>query len=91
MYKNDIELIEILNNLIAHSETEIVEFKEAKNSYDLKELGQYFSAISNESNLKNKQYGWIVFGIEDKTHNLVGTSYSNSESSLNNLKRKIYL
>jgi len=90
MYKNEMELIEILDNLIKHSETEIVEFKEAKNSFTLKEMGKYFSAISNESNLKNKQYGWIVFGINDKTHEYVGTNFCNSEQSLNNLKKDIY-
>lgn len=90
MYKNDIELIEILNNLMDHSETEIVEFKEAKMSFDIKELGQYFSAISNEANLKNKQYGWIVFGVADKSHQFVNTNYCNSEKSLNEVKRKIY-
>ena len=32
-------------------ETEVVEFKEAKNQYDFNKLGKYFSALSNEANL----------------------------------------
>ena len=32
------------------AETEVVEFKEAKNSYDFNKLGKYFSALANEAN-----------------------------------------
>ena len=45
------------------AETEIVEFKEAKDSYDFRKLGKYFSALSNEANLKGQPYAWLVFGI----------------------------
>ena len=31
------------------SETEWLEFKEAKNSFDFDNLGKYFSALSNEA------------------------------------------
>ena len=33
------------------AETEIFEFKEARNNYDSNKLGKYFSALSNEANL----------------------------------------
>lgn len=36
------------------SETECVEFKEAKTQYDFGKLGKYFSALSNEANLKER-------------------------------------
>ena len=55
------------------SETEWVEFKEAKSSFSFKELGQYFSALSNEANLKGQPYGWLIFGVSDKTRKIVGT------------------
>lgn len=42
-----------LEQLLDHSgESEVVEFKEAKNSYNFDKLGKYFSALSNEANLK---------------------------------------
>ncbi len=47
-------------------EDECVEFKEAKQNYDFEKLGQYFSALSNEANLKNKRYSWLIFGVTDK-------------------------
>lgn len=45
-------ILQDLRNLPA--ENEIVEFKEAKNTYDFNKLGKYFSALSNEANLKGK-------------------------------------
>lgn len=33
-------------------ETEIVEFKEAKNNFHFPDIGKYFSALCNEANLK---------------------------------------
>ncbi|HHU42673.1 MAG TPA: transcriptional regulator, partial [Fermentimonas caenicola] len=46
-------------------ENEVVEFKEAKNDFDFRKLGRYFSALSNEANLKRAEYAWLVFGVED--------------------------
>lgn len=37
------------------TETEWIEFKEAKNDYHFDELGQYFSALSNEANLMGQK------------------------------------
>lgn len=61
----------------------IVEFKEAKGGYSEDKIGQYFSAISNEANLKGKQYGWFVLGVsEDKEKHPVGTSFKQGKASL---------
>jgi ATP-dependent DNA helicase RecG len=56
-------------------ETEWLEFKEAKNNYDFDKLGKYFSALSNEANLKGKRFGWLIFGVEDKRREIVGSNY----------------
>ena len=41
------ELIQTLNSLRGlPAETEVFEFKEAKNGYDFRKLGKYFSALS---------------------------------------------
>lgn len=85
---NDIE--DKLDELIASKfETEVTEFKEAKNSFSFDELGQYFSALSNEANLHNKECAWLVFGVEDKKHIIVGTNYRRSAKDLNSLKEEI--
>ena len=88
MLKTDKELCEILNELINYSEGECVEFKRAENGFDIDKLGKYFSAISNESTLRNKQYGWIVFGIDDKTHEYTNTKY-HYDNNFNSVKKQI--
>lgn len=72
----------ILQTLLLSPENEVVEFKEAKNSFDVNELGKYFSALSNEANLRGTDFAWLVFGVADKTREIVGTSFKNSEQSL---------
>lgn len=62
------EYYELLNVLMERWETEIVEFKEAKGGYSEDKIGQYFSAISNEANLKNQQYGWFCVRRQRGTH-----------------------
>ena len=58
--------IEIFNKLWEHSENEVVEFKKAETNFDIDELGKYFSALSNEANLRDHEFAWIVFGVWDK-------------------------
>ena len=88
MIKSNAELNEILNELIRNFENECVEFKRASNNFDIDKLGKYFSAISNESTLKNKQYGWIVFGIDDNSHEFTNTNFC-SNNNFNLIKKQI--
>lgn len=84
------ELKKTLNELIKLPvETEWVEFKEAKHTFDFHKLGEYFSALSNEANLKNKLDGWLVFGVENKTRKIVGTQYRKDKADLNKLKLEV--
>jgi ATP-dependent DNA helicase RecG len=72
------------------AENEIVEFKGSVNdNFSTSDIGKYFSALSNEANLKNAECAWLVFGIEDKTKNIVGTVYRNGQNRLNSLKKQI--
>jgi ATP-dependent DNA helicase RecG len=80
------KLIQLLS---LESENEIVEFKEASNNYDFAKLGKYFSALSNEANLLGKDCAWLVFGVEDKYHKIVGTKYRENRTDLDKLKKEI--
>lgn len=71
------------------AETEVVEFKEAKSGYDFTKLGKYFSALSNEANLQGKSHAWLVFGVEDKRHNIVGSRFRSNRKKLDSLKSEI--
>ncbi len=82
------DLIATLNSLITNWETEVVEFKEANKDYDKDKIGQYFSAISNEANLKGLQYGWLVFGVRNKDGKIIGSEYRNKKG-LDTLKLEI--
>lgn len=86
---NEKVIEDTLNRLLQNVENEIVEFKEASNQFDLDRLGRYVSAISNEANLQNKQYGWLIFGVDDKQHQIKGTSYKESSRALEKLKLDI--
>ena len=77
---------ETFNKLRYHYEDEVVEFKKAENNFDFDDLGKYFSALSNEANLRDKDFGWLVFGVHDKTREILGTTYKNSMKSLQKLK-----
>ena len=79
-------IYDTFNNLRYHHEDEVVEFKKAENNFDFDDLGKYFSALSNEANLRDKDFGWLVFGVYDKTREILGTSYKNGMKSLQKLK-----
>ena len=81
------ENLEIFTRLWEDGENEVVEFKKAETNFDVDELGKYFSALSNEANLREREFGWIVFGVWDKKHEIVGTSFKNGEVPLNKLKQ----
>ena len=71
-------------------ETEWLEFKEAKQSFEFENLGKYFSAISNEANLKKRPCGWLILGVQDKPpRNIPGTLYKSEKTSLEKLKHDI--
>ena len=82
------ELLQILNDLMFRWESEVVEFKEANNDYDKGKIGKYFSAISNEANLKGLQFGWLIFGVRNKDRKVVGSDYR-STKGLDALKYEI--
>ena len=68
------ELKKLVDFLTSNStETEWIEFK--RNFHSPVEIGERISALSNSANIHNKPYGYLVFGIEDGNHNIVGTSF----------------
>lgn len=86
----EIELKKTLYKLLElTAESELVEFKVAGESYDFTKLGKYFSALSNEANLHNKPNAWLVFGVRDKDHKIVGTRYRAKRKNLDSLKKEI--
>lgn len=54
-------------------ESEWVEFK--VNNSNHSEIGEYISALANSAALLQKPSGYVVWGVEDGTRKLVGTSF----------------
>lgn len=54
-------------------ETEWVEFK--VNNTDPQEIGEYMSALANAAALNGKAHGYLLWGIENIQHQIVGTTF----------------
>lgn len=80
---------QLFHSLIQHKESEVVEFKKAENNFDFDDLGKYFSALSNEANLRGLPFAWLVFGYDERKHEIVGTSYKDGEGALNKVKHDL--
>ena len=74
------DLSALLDDLIATWENEVIEFKRGKKEFSLSDIGQYFSALSNEANLRDCAFAWLIFGVDDKTRTVVGTDYKEGDS-----------
>ncbi|MFO1487351.1 MAG: putative DNA binding domain-containing protein [Verrucomicrobiota bacterium] len=71
---NALELNSLLDRLRREPhETEWLEFKE--NHYEPQLLGEYLSALANAACLAGKQRGYLVFGVQDGSHEVVGTVF----------------
>ena len=57
-----------------------LEFKH--NNYDPQMIGRDICALANGAALDEKQFAYMLWGIDDKTHEIVGTAYN-----LHNLKK----
>lgn len=82
------DINEIFDELRYHYENELVEFKKAENGFDSDDLGKYYSALSNEANLRDESFAWLIFGVHDKSREAIGTSYKQSPESLQKLKQE---
>lgn len=71
----DKNLADLLDRLIAkyNRETRHLEFK--SNYQDANSLGEYISALSNGASLDNVDYGYLFFGVDDTTLQIIGTTF----------------
>ena len=85
---------EELNNLLlkllsAPKENEFIEFKDSNSKPD--EIGIRISALANGAALVGQQYGYLLFGIDDATHHVVGTTYMPSLAKIGNEELELWL
>ena len=65
---------QLLHRLLTEPrETEWLEWKH--NNEDPYEIGEYISALANSGALAGSRHGYMVWGVDDATHELVGTTF----------------
>ncbi len=87
---SDLELHNIMFRLLSSpKENEFIEFKE--NNSNPEEIGKRISALSNGAALVGQQYGYLVFGVEDATHKVVGTHFKPTTEKIGNEELELWL
>lgn len=66
------------NELLSYRyEKEWLEFKE--NWYDREEIGEYISALANAAALCCVPYAYMIWGVNDKSHKVLGTTFDENK------------
>lgn len=83
--------IDIIESVLVHSEKRLIELIDTYRRYNYFEnewlefkidndnielIGEYISALSNGAKLVSRPYGYLIYGINDKTHEVVGTKFN---------------
>jgi ATP-dependent DNA helicase RecG len=64
---------ELLDYLLDHPESEFIEFKDSNFNPD--NTGELVSALANGAVLMKKDEAYLVFGVDDVNHKIVGTKF----------------
>jgi len=64
------------------AEVDWLEFKH--NNAEPREIGEYLSALANSAALLGKINAYLIWGIDDKTHDIVGTTFKFSTARVGN-------
>ena len=84
---------EIIGNCLSRGdEAEWFEFKANLKKTD--DIGEYISALSNAAAVAGEPFGYLIWGIHDKTHEIIGTAFNyqrdeNNEPIQHYLSRQI--
>lgn len=71
--------IGVVKELISYPrESEWFEFK--KNNSDPKEIGEYISALANSAAVTGRKSAYLIWGIDDATHSITGTTFKVSKA-----------
>jgi ATP-dependent DNA helicase RecG len=66
-------MIHSRNSLRSRAETEWLEFKVGNT--EPKMIGERVSALANSARIVGRDFGYLIWGIEDSTHKIVGTTF----------------
>lgn len=71
------------------SETPWLEFK--RNNADPHEIGEYVAALSNSAALEGKSSAFMIWGVDDQSHQVVGTTFDPSKEKKGNEELESWL
>ncbi len=79
--------IDMINSIITKTakqphELPWIEFKH--NNYNPQTIGEYISALSNTAALYNQEHAFMIWGIDDSTHEIVGTKFDPQAEKVGN-------
>ena len=81
--RNDDYIVGLVHELCKlPNESEWVEFK--VNNSDPEQIGEYVSALANSAAVNGKANSYLLWGIDDETHRIVGTTFSPSVTKKGN-------
>lgn len=88
--RDEIYWVSLVHELRASPrETGWLEFKE--NKADPQEMGEYISALANTAALEGKVHGYLLWGIDDATHEAIGTSFDPTVTRVGNEELESWL
>lgn len=68
------DYVELVKQLIGHvSETQTIEFKDSNARFEM--IGRDIAALANSAIVEGQDYAYMVWGVEDSTHAIIGTSF----------------
>jgi ATP-dependent DNA helicase RecG len=88
--RHDHELLGLLTELRnLPREIEWVEFKHNNSKPD--EIGEYISALANSAALTDKVHAWMIWGVSNESHDIVGTTFNPAAANVNNQELESWL
>ena len=85
--ERDIALIDELRSL--ESEVSVVEFKH--NNSDPKTIGRLCSALSNSARITQQSCAFVLWGIDNESHHVVGTAFNPDNQTVGNEVLQLWL
>jgi len=83
-------ITQLINELIKlPNETEWIEFKH--NNKEPQMIGEYISALANSSALHGKREAYVIWGVDDDSHEIIGTDFRPSEAKKGNEELESWL
>lgn len=71
------------------SETQTIEFKDSNARFEM--IGRDIAALANSAVVEGQDYGYMVWGIDDHSHDVIGTSFDPLTAKRGNQELEIWL